>query len=90
MTSIHSIPHASKLGNNHNGHQIISISPTNSTSGVSGLANDKNTTVPECDQLPGSGEETVDEKDRHDKAKTTETTEDETTKGETTGQGPAR
>lgn len=60
------IPHASNLGNGHsNGHQMISISPTNSTSPVnkeSGLANDENTNVPEEHskvekRLPGSGEE---------------------------------
>jgi len=61
------IPHASNLGNGHsNGQQIISISPTNSTSPVnkeSGLANNENTNVPEEyskvpeKQLSGSGEE---------------------------------
>ncbi|KAF8798877.1 Endosulfine-domain-containing protein [Phlegmacium glaucopus] len=70
------IPHASSAGNGHsNGHQIISISPTNSTSPVnkeSGLANDENTKVPEDGQLPESGVETV-----VDQTNITETTETE-------------
>jgi len=72
------IPHASSSGNGLNGHQIISISPTNSTSPVnkeSGLANDTNTKVPEDVQLPQSGVDT-------DETTTTETT---VTKPKTTG-----
>jgi hypothetical protein len=82
MTPIDSIPHASSAGNNKsNGQQLLSISPTNSTSPVnkeSSLANDDNTRVPEYD--PGSGEETAD------------TTTRETTEDDKTGQGqePAR
>jgi len=82
------IPHASNLGNGHNnGHQIISISPTNSTSPVtkeSGLANDENTKVPEDDQLPGSGKDTDETTGHSSPAKLpgsgedTETAEDET------------
>ena len=49
--AINSIPHASGLGNGYsNGHQIISISPTNSTNPVnieSSLANNENTRVPD-------------------------------------------
>ncbi|KAF5382642.1 hypothetical protein D9615_002793 [Tricholomella constricta] len=45
------IPHASSPGNGHsnNGHQSLSVSPTNSTSPVnkeSGLAHDRNSIVP--------------------------------------------
>ncbi|KAF9464139.1 camp-regulated phosphoprotein/endosulfine conserved region-domain-containing protein [Collybia nuda] len=48
------IPHASSPGNGHgNGHQSLSVSPTNPTSPVnkeSGLANDLNSNVPNDDQ----------------------------------------
>lgn len=56
MTPIDSIPHASSPGNGHsNGHQVFSISPTNSTSTSpvnreSRLAHE-NTEVPEDKQL---------------------------------------
>jgi len=50
------IPHASSPGNGHsNGHQVFSISPTNSTSPVnreSRLAHNENTEVPKDKQLP--------------------------------------
>ncbi|KAF8967117.1 camp-regulated phosphoprotein/endosulfine conserved region-domain-containing protein [Flammula alnicola] len=55
------IPHASSPGNGHNGpHQVLSISPTNSTSPVnkeSGLAHDENTNVPQ-DQQPQAESDT--------------------------------
>jgi len=77
-TAVDSIPHASSAGNGHNnGHQIISISPTNSTSPVnkeSGLANDENTNVPEDRQLPESGIETIVDQTKITGATTTETT----------------
>ncbi|EDR13332.1 uncharacterized protein LACBIDRAFT_292544 [Laccaria bicolor S238N-H82] len=56
------IPHASSCGNGHNnGHQSLSISPTNSMSPVnkeSGLAHDDNTNVP--DDEPTRDDSTTD------------------------------
>ncbi|KDR82610.1 hypothetical protein GALMADRAFT_238012 [Galerina marginata CBS 339.88] len=47
------IPHASTTNGHNGGHQILSISPTNSTSPVnkeSGLAHDENTNVADAEQ----------------------------------------